>query len=369
MKHWNGANNENRLSFNDADLKGRTALHYACRFGHLYTVSKLLHANANLESVDIYGQTALTYATRYEHMEVVENLVNARANIENADDNLDTPLQIAIRNENESICSILINAGCDVNCLNSAWKTPIMSAMDKKNKKIFQLVLAAGPVLDVLDERGWNVLIYAVNNGLVEDLAPVLIALGEETLPVLRWRDPQGFTAIHHAVKLGLTNYVKILHEIDPDVTIQDCNGNTPIHLAAEAGNLDIMDHLLEDADDLDYLNNFGETPLHLACKNGHLACVISLLNEKKHFVPADCSIRDQYGRSCLMLVAEGGHLDLANLFCLNKEGHNKELKQNRTHKTINHKFLSPKPENSFQNRKISMKFPFTVCSTKILMF
>lgn len=326
VKQANKTAKGNRLSIDASDNKGRNALMYAGRFGYLYTVSRLLHAHAQIEAEDNYGQTALSYACRYEHLEVVEALISCQANLEHTDAHLDTPLQISIRGESETIVAVLIEARCDVNSFNAEWKTPIMSAMDKKNKRIFQLVLSAGPVLDVLDERGWNVLIYAVNNGLVEDLAPVLIALDEETLPVVRWRDPQGLTALHHAVMLSHLQYVKILHEIDPDVTIQDCNGNTPLHVAAEVGNLEIMDLLLENADDLDLLNNFGETPLHLACANCHMALVISLLNERKHFVAADCSICDCFGRSCLMRVVAGGHLDLCNLLALNKKGVNKHL-------------------------------------------
>jgi len=82
----------------------RTALHAACRKGHLEAVKVLLRAKSNLESKDKCGRTALHVAIikRQEEtvkIEMVRVLLESGANLESKDKYGQTPLIAAINLE------------------------------------------------------------------------------------------------------------------------------------------------------------------------------------------------------------------------------------------------------------------------------
>ena len=50
-----------------------------------------------------------------------------------------------------------------------------MFAMDTNNPKMMRQILEKRPDLDIIDARGWNVFIYAVETGLLKELGDVLL--------------------------------------------------------------------------------------------------------------------------------------------------------------------------------------------------
>lgn len=64
-------------SVNCRDGRGRTALSYACEWGHLDAVMVLVRNNADPEVVDVWGNSALMYAAVAGHSPVVHFLVRA----------------------------------------------------------------------------------------------------------------------------------------------------------------------------------------------------------------------------------------------------------------------------------------------------
>merc|ERR1719326_1025598 len=145
---------------------------------------------------------------------------------------------------------------------------------------------------------------------------PGKIRLKEDIVKSLfEYQDPQGYTALHHAVIIQDMKYVDMVLKLnDQSVNTRDANGNMPMHHAALAGNLHIMQAIATHARSLDVKNNFGETPLLLAAQTGNLAQVLTLLNNNVHIFGADPNIKDHRGRNLLMMACIGGSLDLVNI-------------------------------------------------------
>ncbi len=54
------------------------------------------------------------------------------------------------------------------------------------------MILEEKPDLDIIDARGWNIFIYAVETGLLRELGDVLLSFGDGIKKVVAWKDPQG---------------------------------------------------------------------------------------------------------------------------------------------------------------------------------
>jgi ankyrin repeat protein len=314
-----------RIQIDARDNKLRTPLMLAARHGHDMTVSRLLAQMARVDTADKEGHTPLFHAVTTEQMRCVEMLLTMGSTVNHSDNLFNTPLHVAIGNKNEALTEMLIIAKADVNAFNAKGQTPIMLAMDAGSAKMFTVIIEQEPSLDCLDHRGWNVLIYAVEYNMLKEMVPMLNKLGKDAIPILQWQDPQGRTALHHAVINCNREFSLILKQIDHTVTIQDCNGNSPLHLTCEVGDLPILKMLLEDCDDSDQRNNKGQTPAMVAASNGNLSCFIRLFNSKD-LSPAKSDLIDNLGWTVLMHACSSGHLDMVNLILQNKEGGNRTI-------------------------------------------
>ncbi|KAJ0162559.1 Ankyrin-1 [Colletotrichum tanaceti] len=105
---------------------------------------------------------------------------------------------------------------------------------------------------------------------------------------VLRFRDEDERTALHHAARLGRDAIVNAILETNPecDIDVQDADKCTPLHLAARNGHADVVGTLLRRGADVRAEESFRETPLHEASRNGH-AGIVGVLIENGAVVDA----------------------------------------------------------------------------------
>ncbi|GKT42971.1 ankyrin repeat and protein kinase domain-containing protein 1 [Colletotrichum spaethianum] len=98
---------------------------------------------------------------------------------------------------------------------------------------------------------------------------------------VLRSRDEDQRTALHHAARLGRNAIVNAILETTPecDINVQDADKCTPLHLAARNGHEDVVKTLLARGADVRAEESFRETPLHEASRSG-FARIVSVLIE-----------------------------------------------------------------------------------------
>jgi len=305
----------------------KTPLMYAARFGRTCAASRLLHAKADLTLKDKDGCGALFHAACNEHLETAELLLRAAADIHSEDHKFRTPLHGALEAGDEDMANLLLKAEACVNAYDCLGVTPIMLAMKQHNRRLFTSLIEKRSELDVLDTKGRNVLIYAIDTNMLGD---VLTQAPERAKPIVKAMDPRGRNALHHAILVpqASASHRAVIRLANVDLmaaTRPDCNGNTPVHLAAELGHLDSLRFFMDNFESLDFRNLRGETPLHYAAHCGHLACVVALLHDKDG-VPCDAGAVDMQGRTLLMHACESGHLDLVNLLLVNRDGEHQEF-------------------------------------------
>ena len=114
-----------------------------------------------------------------------------------------TPLHGSLEVGDESMSNMLLKAGASVNAYDCEGRTPIMLAMDRGNRRLFSKIVEKKSNLDVLDKRGWNVVIYSIETQMLTDVYPLLRRLNKNASIILRARDPQGLNALHHAAQLA----------------------------------------------------------------------------------------------------------------------------------------------------------------------
>ncbi len=100
------------LDFVDVcNVYGKSALHYACRFGRSDVVVDLLACGANVDAVDDLGDTPLFLAVCYGHRDIVELLISAGADLNHRDEFNRSALMRCRQLRDEAMAQLLIEAG------------------------------------------------------------------------------------------------------------------------------------------------------------------------------------------------------------------------------------------------------------------
>ncbi|OHE90959.1 hypothetical protein CORC01_13736, partial [Colletotrichum orchidophilum] len=127
---------------------------------------------------------------------------------------------------------------------------------------------------------------------------------------VLRTRDDDERTVLHHAARLGRNAIVVAILEANPeaDVNVRDVDRCTPLHLAARNGHEDVVGTLVcvPGGADVRAEESFLETPLHEASRSGYPSIVRLLIDNG---AVVDAPNRD-LGTS-LHIAARRGHEDV----------------------------------------------------------
>eukprot|EP00049_Salpingoeca_infusionum_P016695 m.343718 g.343718 ORF g.343718 m.343718 type:complete len:1341 (+) comp16131_c0_seq8:190-4212(+) len=165
---------------NHQDLDGMTALHHACRCGHVGAVEALLCAGADPFVPDANGDVAIHYASHTQHAtELIEILLRHQSLSQVVDCHGRTLLIRCVIDGNTALRKILL-------------KHSVQAELSKG-----QLVW-----IDMPDTQGW--------------------------------------TALHWAARLNDVEAVEELLEAGADMRLKDVCGNTPLHLAVEEGSVGV---------------------------------------------------------------------------------------------------------------------------------
>ncbi len=93
----------------DKSNNGKTALHWACHWGHYPVVKFLVEKGANISTQDVTGMTPLMSATLHKHIVVVKYLLLKGANASVVNHYQTTALMIAKNANHEKLIGILEN--------------------------------------------------------------------------------------------------------------------------------------------------------------------------------------------------------------------------------------------------------------------
>ena len=347
---------DHRAPLGIANEDGEYPLNYACRYGFLDVVVRLLdgrESDVHLKGAD--GSTPLDNACWHGREEIVRILVDRHADIQITDDDGWTPLLSATSGGHTNIVKYLLeksNTNIDIGA-GSHTRTPLISATENDYEEIVRLLLENHANVNVTDDRGWTALRTATSNRSQKMMSTLLSYHAkaevsdnqgdtplmeasrsgfEEGVRILRdkgvldQKNNEGYTALHWASMKGYAHIVDVLLEAGASVNITDNNAETALHQASKAGSGDItfsytdvedsetdeggmarpiqydrvINLLVGKGSSLSAKTNRKETPLHLAAKYGNEETVHAIL-DKMGFI-GDYAAQDVDGKTALHL-------------------------------------------------------------------
>jgi ankyrin repeat protein len=257
-----------REYFQSADEQnkvGDTALIEAARSGNIKAVDEILRYRPSIAMANYFGQTALSQAQYYTFMDIVERLQAFGAENPEAS----KALLAAVKVKDLAAAQAAVNRGANVNVMDDRGYSPLSYAVE----------LADAPMIEYLRSRGAmnafasRKLMLAIR---ADNLEVFNTALNEFADPNYTDKDLQ--TPLIVAAAYGNYDMLKILLERGAQVNARDKDGYSAVFYAAQENRVRILDELIKRQADLVRKNNFGYTPLILAAAKGHVEAVRRLV-------------------------------------------------------------------------------------------
>ncbi|KAJ3114030.1 hypothetical protein HDU96_002618 [Phlyctochytrium bullatum] len=195
---------------------------------NLQILRLLLEHGAIVTSSDYIGHTALHEAIYTRPPEVLKLLLEFA-------DNLDmssqfggyTPLGVAAQKGRLECIEMLLKAGANVNAIDDCGFTALISACHGKERSLdaARLLIDRGANVNTSSPE-YSPLSAAANAGNA-NLAKMLLEAGAN----VNWRNEEGETSLHCALKAASTATAVLLLDAGADPTIKCNKGSTPLHL------------------------------------------------------------------------------------------------------------------------------------------
>ncbi|XP_048195184.1 ankyrin repeat domain-containing protein 30A isoform X2 [Perognathus longimembris pacificus] len=137
---------------NDRDRKNRTALHFACAFGHSEVVTLLVERKCQIDACDNENSTALIKAVQCQEEECVAILLEHGANPNIPDASGNTALHYAVYGENIQIAAKLFAHDANIEARNKEDLTPLLLALREKKQQMVEFFVKSKAKTWAVDE-------------------------------------------------------------------------------------------------------------------------------------------------------------------------------------------------------------------------
>ncbi|XP_019624634.1 PREDICTED: uncharacterized protein LOC109470229 [Branchiostoma belcheri] len=294
------------------DIRERTrkqeALPRAAEEGDTDRVQQLLAERVNPNAGGGFLQwSPLSQAAYNGHHETVSALLSAGADVNSLNDKKWSPLHLAAYNGHHETVSVLLTAGADVNARTALQSTPLYLAAQNGHHETVSALLAAGADVNAEDDGQDSPLHMAAYNGHHET-ASVLLTAGANVNAL----DDGQLSPLHLAAHDGHHRTVSALLTAGADVNARDDTLRTSLHMAVQNGHHETVSALLAAGADMNAEDVGENTPLHDAATRGHPKCAEILLQ-----YGADASLRNEVGRTAEDIATDKDTLDA---FAYNKD-------------------------------------------------
>ncbi|MBA3237948.1 MAG: ankyrin repeat domain-containing protein [Parachlamydiaceae bacterium] len=241
----------------NADIKGQTGLHIACRYGAVRSTPMLLNRGADSTILNIEGKTCLEIAASNPSVDQFwQMLVSTQPDLDKAYGKGDTLLHTAVIASNLAHAILLIDYGISLNIQNHAGETALHLAAKKGHVEITGLLIGCGA--DESIKTGYNKTARELSNkSSTSDLLDRYKLLKDKAHPSEK--------LLHLAVKAKIIEAVKLI-SLSADVNETDSCKKIALHIAVETGSIPLVSTLLSKQADLEAQDELGHTPLWKAC-------------------------------------------------------------------------------------------------------
>jgi ankyrin repeat protein len=236
------------------------------------------------------------------------------------------PLHVAVSRGCTPACELLLEHGADIDAADASGRTPLLIAVEANSPAMIAWLLERGASARIVPPSASSA--AAADNGG-----------GGATQP------PQGFHALHYAVRQALPSAALALLQHDPSsADAEDARGYTPLAAAAERGDASLCELLVARGADVGHRDAKRRiSALHVAIyngrdevtrwllekgadpnaadANGHAALHVAALLNRGALVGAllahgaDVSLRDARGKTAEDLATECGSEDVLRQF------------------------------------------------------
>jgi ankyrin repeat protein len=335
-----------RLSVDDPDDDGRSALSHFAEAGNTAMVKALLDKGGNPNQQDKLNRTLLWWAAGSGQVAIVKLLLSTGVDANAPDDGLRTPLSRAAEKGYRNIAQVLLSDNSvRVDSADSTSRTPLSWAAGCGHEDVVGLLIRLGAVTTASDENGriplfhaagaghlktverllatapdglrskdcggHTPLIWASRNGRA-DVVRFMLLSGYRDMALASKSDSTARTALWWAARNGHAETVSVLlgsGQADPDA--KDTAEQTPLMWAVRNSHKEVVELLLKTGKvNADACDLTGRTPLIWAARYGDTAIVKLLLTMGK----ASPDIADDDGRSALSWAAAFGHEEIVRL-------------------------------------------------------
>ena len=294
---------KHKANVNAKTDSGHTPLTLAARNKHDNVVHALLSdTQCQVDAKGLKGYTALHSSCRYGHVDIVRTLVNHKGNVNATTDSGDTPLTLAAKYKHDNVVyALLSDSQCPVDAEGQDGYTALHYSCRDGHVDIVRTLVKLEANVNATTERGETPLTLATRN---KHDNVVHALLSDSQCPVDA-KGQDGYTALQYSCRYGYVGIVRTLVNHKANVNARTDSGDTPLTLAA-INKHDNVVHALSDYNCEVYAKDKDAYTalLHLSCERGYVSIVRSILNEDK----ADVNTRTDSGYTPLTLAARGGH-------------------------------------------------------------
>jgi ankyrin repeat protein len=199
------------IDFSDPKLEGRTALHWACKNGHLQVVKLLAEHGAVIEIADNEGMTPLLDAASSEFLDVVQYLEARGSNINAVTEDGRTILHVSAASNSLTVLQYFLQCTRLTRTLSTRCKngrTALLCAVEGGSLETARFILQKSTQSEILSKTddGHTCLHYAVMSG-----NPKMFSLIQDAGICHHDQTSEGFTALHCAAKASNAELFRVM--------------------------------------------------------------------------------------------------------------------------------------------------------------
>ncbi|XP_059108414.1 ankyrin repeat domain-containing protein 7-like isoform X1 [Peromyscus eremicus] len=143
---------KNQFHVNDEDEGKRTALHFACFYGHINLVCLLLFKDCEINALDNQMSTPLMKAVQSWETEIVSVLLDHGADPNIKDCNGEAAIHHAVYVDRPDIASSLLEFGGNIEDTTKDGLTPLLLALRERKHRMAAYLITHGANLHVCDK-------------------------------------------------------------------------------------------------------------------------------------------------------------------------------------------------------------------------